>query len=271
MNDFPPYTLVDTETRRIASRFVQQEFQISVARPLLHPGDRPTSYPVLYLFDANFYFGGVTEVTRLMRECNEFPISIVVGIGYPFDGPANEMIDTVVGWRTRDFTPEVSPEKEQEVLDSSPTLKTVTSGGADNFHQFIEQELMPLVEADYPIDSANRTLMGHSWGGLFGLYSLFRDPLLYKNYLICSPDLPYADGIVFEYEEAYAQAHDTLPATLFISQGGREVSEHNQRLVSILESRQYKDLNITHQSIMDCEHCASPIPSFVAGLKAVFS
>ena len=63
MNDFPAYTMIDTEIRRVASHFVQQEFQISVAQPLLHPVDKPTSYPVLYLFDANFYFGGVTEVT----------------------------------------------------------------------------------------------------------------------------------------------------------------------------------------------------------------
>lgn len=269
MNGFPAYTLVDTETRRITSQFVQQEFQISVALPLLHPGDTPTSYPVLYLFDANFYFGGVTEVTRLMRECNEFPVTIVVGIGYPFDGPINEMIDTVSGWRTRDFTPVVSQKAEQEVLNSSPTLKVATSGGADGFYQFVKQEVIPLVEANYPIDSGNRTFMGHSWGGLFGLYSLFRDPLLYRNYLICSPDLPYADGIVFRYEEEYARTHDSLSAKLFVSQGGRETSEHNQRLVSVLKSRQYNDLSITYQSIMDCEHCASPIPSFVAGLKAL--
>ena len=88
----------------------------------------------------------------------------------------------------------VSPKAERNVLQNSPTLQAVTSGGADSFYQFVTQEVIPLVEADYPIDSANRTLMGHSWGGVFGLYSLFRDPLLYKNYLICSPDLPYADG-----------------------------------------------------------------------------
>jgi predicted alpha/beta superfamily hydrolase len=270
MNDFPAYTLVDTETRRITSHFVQQEFQISVALPPLHAEDRPTSYPVLYLFDANFYFGGVTEVTRLMRVCNEFPVTIVIGIGYPFDGPVNEMIDMVSGWRMRDFTPVVNPKAEHAVLQASPTLQAVTSGGADAFYQFVTQEVTPMVEADYPIDSVNRTFMGHSWGGVFGLYSLFRDPLLYKNYLICSPDLPYADGIVFKYEEEYAQTHDSLSARLFISQGGQETAEHNKRLVSVLESRQFNDLSITHKSIMDCEHCASPIPSFVAGLKVLF-
>jgi len=226
---------------------------------------------VLYLLDANFYFGGVTEITRLMRECNEFPVTIVVGIGYPFDGPANEMIDTVSGWRTRDFTSAVSIKAENEVLQDSPTLQTVTSGGAGAFYQFVTQEVIPIVEADYRIDPANRTLMGHSWGGLFGLYSLFRDPLLYKNYLICSPDLPYADGIAFRHEEEYARTHDALSAKLFLSQGGRETAEHNQHLVSILESRQYSDLSITHRSIMDYEHCGSPIPSFVTGLKALFS
>lgn len=246
MNDFPAYTLVDTETRRVTSCFVQQAFQISIARPLLHPGDTPTSYPVLYLLDANFYFGSVTEVTRLMHECNEFPVTIVIGIGYPFDGPANEMYDTVSGWRTRDFTPVASSKAERSVLQYSPTLQTDTSGGADAFYQFVTQEVMPLVEANYPIDPANRTLMGHSWGGLFGLYSLFRDPSLYKNYLICSPDLPYADGILFRYEEAYAQTHDSLSAKLVVSQGGREKAEHNQRFVSVLKGRQYNDLSITH-------------------------
>jgi polyphosphate kinase 2 len=121
MNDFPAYTLIDTETRRIVSHFVEQEFQISVARPVLHPGDRPTSYPVLYLFDANFYFGGVTEMTRLMRECNEFPVTMIVGIGYPFAGPVNEMIDMVSGWRTRDFTPVVSPRVFRVVALPAPS------------------------------------------------------------------------------------------------------------------------------------------------------
>lgn len=271
MTGHPAYSIVDTETRLITSDFVQQEFQISIALPLLHPADTPATYPVLYLLDANFFFGGITEMTRLMRECGEFPISIVVGIGYPFSGPANEMIDAVSGWRTRDFTPVASPKAEQEVLQGSPTLQTVASGGADAFYQFVAQEVIPIVEADYPIDATNRTLMGHSWGGVFGLYSLFRDPSLYRNYLICSPDLPYGDGVIFKYEEKYARDHDALPATLFISQGGREVAEHNQRLVSILESRQYKGLSLTHQTIMDCEHCASPLPSFLAGLKTVFS
>lgn len=68
-----------------------------------------------------------------MRECNEFPVSIVVGIGYPFDGPVNEMMDMVCGWRTRDFTPVASAKAEHEVLQDSPALQAVTSGGADAF------------------------------------------------------------------------------------------------------------------------------------------
>ncbi len=82
-----------------------------------------------------------------------------------------------------------------------------------------------MVEADYPIDPANRTLMGHSWGGVFGLYSLFRDPLLYKNYLICSPDLTVRVMALSSSMRKRMREHmTTLPATLFISQGGREYS-----------------------------------------------
>ena len=158
----------------------------------------------------------------------------------------------------------------RQVLFSHVNEEIMATQVADAFYQFVTQEVIPLVEAAYPIDPADRTFMGHSWGGVFGLYSLFRDPLLYKNYLICSPDLPYGDGILFNYEEAYAKTHDSLSAKLFISQGGRETAEDNQRFVSVLEGRGYNDLSITHKSIMECEHCASPMPSFVAGLKAVF-
>jgi hypothetical protein len=58
--------------------------------------------------------------------------------------------------------------------------------GADRFYQFLTTEIIPFVEARYDIDSTNRTLSGHSYGGLFcGLVFLQEHPgaRFFSNYI----------------------------------------------------------------------------------------
>jgi predicted alpha/beta superfamily hydrolase len=267
--EHPRYSIIGTESRRLKSKFVDQEFQISVALPVFHGQIPEKKCPVIYMLDANFYFGLVTELTRIMAQCFELPDTVIVGIGYPTTEPAHEAYDLVSGWRTRDLTPIESDFAESEVLKYSPALDHVESGGAGNFLQFILEELIPWVEAEYPAEAADRTLLGHSWGGLFALYALFHTNTFHQ-YVVCDPDINYEEKVIFEYERDYARTHDTLPANLFISTS-EDKSQQKEAFVSILEKRQYKDLAITFRDFRDLRRCEMVGPSFQAGLKAVFS
>ena len=50
-----------------------------------------------------------------------------------------------------------------------------------------------------------KVLFGHSFGGLFTLYSLFTQPGVFDTYVAASPSLWFNDGVILEYEEVFLQ------------------------------------------------------------------
>ena len=125
-----------------------------------------------------------------------------------------------------------------------------------------------LVESDYRADTTDRTLLGHSWGGLFALYALFHQPGLFQRYVVVSSDLP------FDYEQKYAERHDSLPVRMYLASGESELNVEGlssfESFISTLQGRQYAGFTLTQQLIANCTHCAVVAPAFQAGLVAVF-
>jgi predicted alpha/beta superfamily hydrolase len=263
-------TIPATEVITVTSKNVNQEFRISVALPYSYPSKPRKRYPVIYLTDANYYFGMVTELTRIMPICGEVPETIVVGISYPVDEPLEAAFKRIGSLRARDFTPIVDRKWQKE----DPSIKT---GGAARFLQFIETELIPLVEAKFRASSTDRILAGHSLGGMFVLYTLFHQPELFKGYLAASPAVDYLDNVIFKYESKFAKTHKSLPVKLYLGVGDLEetievpaVSSMIQ-LAAHLESRKYQGFSLTKQIVDNCGHCASTAPTFQAGLQAVLT
>jgi hypothetical protein len=279
MSNFPLATIPATEVRTLRSAIVDQEYLISVALPF-HYADRPDkTYPVIVVLDGNLYFGLVVEMVRAMNIrvlfCNELPDAIIVGVGYPTNGSLAESHAQVMHLRMRDFLPVRGADAEAFIQEHFPIPNSVASGEASRFLQFIEHELLPMLESEYRIDAADRTLLGHSWGGLFALYALFQQPRLFQRYVVVSPDLPYGNGVMLDYEEKYADQHDSLAVRLYLAYGEPEVNDYERPILkaflSILEKRQYAGLALTHQIIPNCTHCAVVAPAFQAGLVTVFA
>jgi predicted alpha/beta superfamily hydrolase len=256
------YSIIGTDSLRIRSSYIDQEFEISIALPLNYRRGTKERFPVIYLLDANLYFGMVTEMTRIMTKCREIPNTLIVGIGYPVSEPVNEAYDLVSAKRCRDYTPIVDKEVEKKVSNWCPTLTHCESGGAGDFLRFIKKELMPTIEKQYPIDTTDRSLLGHSWGGTFGLYALFHEGGFHK-YAVCEADINYGDRVVFEYEKAYAGNHDHLSALLFYASTGE------RELLDIMKDRDYKELVIEYKSIQGLRHCEGAAPFIQAGIAAL--
>ena len=273
-------TILASQTRLIKSKITKRTYRISISLPLASfemsnrswPFDNPLKkYPVVYLTDANYYFGMVTEMTRAMSWCGSTSDAIIVGIGYPEDeNPPEAWRDAVVG-RNYDFTPAV--DEETDVEDSKWLKRKVVTGGAPKFLQFIKQELIPAIEKDFPADPKKRVIAGHSLGGLFTAYALFTEPTLFDTFLICSPSLYMHDRIILKLEEQYAKRHKRLAAKVYLSVGELEENSQNTmvrdviQLAAALQSRKHKGSTLRKQIFLDLNHCDVVAPGFQAGLK----
>ena len=78
--------------------------------------------------------------------------------------------------RARDFTP--VPE---------PTLPK--SGQADNFIAFLEDKVVPFIDATYRTDPSERGLGGYTLGGLFSAYATLKSPETFNRCLAIDPSI----------------------------------------------------------------------------------
>ncbi|WP_082592715.1 alpha/beta hydrolase [Paenibacillus sp. Soil766] len=191
------FTLPNTEQYLLHSATREQPYQIYVFKP---SQEAPLEgFPVIYLLDANAIFATMVEALRVQSRIPEktgvYP-AVVVGIGYPTEEPFDSS-------RFYDFTMPTP----QEVLDALPVRNKDAArpqlGGADAFRAFIEQELKPRIERDYPINTKQQAIFGHSLGGLFVLQTLFTQPQTYQTYIAGSPSIHWNKVILKEQEDQY--------------------------------------------------------------------
>lgn len=133
-------------------------------------------YPVLYLMDGDLHFKSVVGLMHQLSSVNGnhvCPKMIVVAI-----------LNTN---RYRDLTP-----TKYIVKDSSDTSAPETGNG-EAFTRFIGEELIPFVDKTYPT-TTERTLVGHSLGGLMVINTLARHGELFDKYISIDPSLWWNDG-----------------------------------------------------------------------------
>lgn len=160
---------------RIYSKILEEEREIWVHVPESFYGmnRQVESYPVVYLIDGEIHFkstvGMLDQFSNAANANDLTPAMITVGIRNTN--------------RTRDLTP-----MPAVIGKDSSTLSN--TGGANKLLAFIEMELIPFIDSKYPTNE-HRTLIGHSFGGLFTFYSLINKPRLFTNYLIIDPSMWY--------------------------------------------------------------------------------
>ena len=270
-------TIKSTHGHILRSPLIDQTYTILVALPESYQSKRTTAYPTLYLLDADFYFGLVTDLTRIMAFTGEWPETMVVGLAYPAGGSYHTAFRNAVLLRSRDLTPLSDPNAEQAVAKMIKGKRVVT-GGAQSMLTFMRGQVIPFVERRYRSDPKRRVLMGHSFSGLFTLYALFSEHRLFKGYVAASPSLWYANEFLFNYEAEYAKNHKRLPVDLFLSVGGQEEEDSPKarmtsnliRFAGQIRARHYEGLSVTSVTFPEYGHSGAAAPAFQAGLSAIF-
>lgn len=221
---FPTVSIPDTEVHSLRSKFVNDDFEIWVAKP--QSGFVPSSDPptVLYVLDANFCFGTAVEMTRIMHKLyGELPPILVVGIAYP---NADSLLQGIL--RTRDFTPSADNSLTEKMSELPPMQQAVkvepAMGGADKFLQFLQAEVKPFIASRFDISPENATIFGASLGGLFATYTLFTAPETFDNFIIVSPSLWWNSEEMFKLEALQKMSNCRLNSSVFLAVGGLEES-----------------------------------------------
>lgn len=147
----------------------------------------PEGYPVLFVLDGEAFFPALfnimqslmnNPVTRSRAPC------LIVGIGY-------------VGGGVRDLA--------QRAADYTPPLRSNASedeqrqfGQADRFAEFIDSELTAFLESKYRLDKNETAVFGHSFGALFGLYSLLSHRRFRRHWLV-SPSIWWHNRRILDF------------------------------------------------------------------------
>jgi predicted alpha/beta superfamily hydrolase len=271
----------------IESSHVGDRLEVSVALP---PGCSQGSdpLPAVYVLDPVFNFQTTMAATAWLATASRlagggFPPTIVVGVGYPTDD-----LGAIVARRARDLTPTVGRAPEGLSLPPFP----LGLGGAARFLDALAGEVMPQVEARHPADPADRTLVGHSFGGLFALFTLFGRPAAFRRYLVVSPSIWWDDRVILVHEQGWADEHADLPARVFVAVGRDEQApgggwknesfpdeaiasvrqvDNFRELCTRLEARRYPGLNV-ESVVLDGEyHLTVGAAAITRGLISLFS
>lgn len=165
----------------------------------------PGGFPVIYVLDGDAWFGAAVEVARI-REYSKLSPAVVVGVAYP----NRKFFDPVR--RTFDFTP-------PGAFDADMESEGIKLGGAAQFLDFLDRTLKPQLRARYPLSSEHEALFGHSLGGLFVLYALFKAPESFETFLAASPSMFFADEIVLKGEPTFVSNPARHSARVLVTAG----------------------------------------------------
>ncbi len=251
--DYPPATIMGAHQRKLASKFVDQEYELSIWLPFDYE-QTDKNYATLYVLDAPIYFGGAVYIAMSSNWDGVIPEMIVVGVGA-----------AVKNWDEWD------PLRDRD-LNSVEIPGRPWSGHADNFIEFVEKELVPFIDSNYRTQENDRVIWGHSSGATFGLKLMFHKTHLFNRIIATSPSFEHSGGIIYDYQDDLARDALSANVQLFVSVGSLEktYSAKAKDFMRDLAERNMQNLQL-HTMILDgFDHVAANFPGLIYGLRTVY-
>lgn len=235
-----------TRTFTIESSIIGATYPIQVALP-----DNYDSYnekfSTIYVLDGDQDFDLVANTCKDLSDHYQVSNAIVVSIGYGRD----------------------------RSLDYTPTETGSSTGGAPEFLMFIENELIPIIERDFNVDTTreSRVILGHSYGGLFGAYAFAVNNKVFGNYIMLSPSLWFDNEVSMILEKENRVGNKDIRQLVFMGIGEAENSGKMQAPFEahyqILRDN-YSNIGLSKNREDDLSHMGSKDPNIVKGLTYYF-
>lgn len=161
----------------LASDANGRTYHVYVRLPEGYDASGDETWPVVYLLDGDSLFPILAPTHLFLGYDEGLPEAIIVGIAYGSFDPA-------INKRNIDFTGLATDTRPGE-------------GGAEAFHHFLREQLLPEVEDRYRADPARRVLVGQSRAGYFVLWSALRAPDLFWGRIASNPSFDPARKQLF--------------------------------------------------------------------------
>lgn len=251
----PRFGLFNTEARIFHSESTDQDFQIGVWFPFSYSNSE-RSFPVLYVPDGEIAFPVVAGLIPTLMGTGEVPEMIVVGIAYHGISSWGEF----GALRDRDFCTQQfqSPENNTRHVE---------------YVHFFQDELFPLIERNYRVDSQERALFGFSSAGFFTLHMLLTQPGMFRRHVAASCTWPGAGEYFLECAQHYAGRTNLPPAVLYLSVGSLDEEQLPgfYELTEALANGKIPSLRLISQVFDGEGHSAGVLgKTLLSGLKSVY-
>jgi len=141
------------------SKILGEQRKVWIHIPNSNGGNENTGkgrYPVIYLLDGDANFNDIVSITEFMSNAGLCPPMIVVGV--------------------------LHHSRMTELTFGTDKETTGIVGRGDKFMLYVEKELMPYIESNYPTASY-KIFIGHSVGGLTVVNTLISHPDLFNAYV----------------------------------------------------------------------------------------
>lgn len=228
-----PEFLAQSIDLKIDSKVYQTERKITVYLPELYFQDTTKEMVVAYVFDGQFkpYYSMVTAAMEYYSQTEEGIPMIVVAI------------HTEDRWR--EFIP--SP---KDTADRNESY-----GFAHLLSEHLKTEVMPLIESNY------RTLpfrlgIGHSLGGTYLLYELFKEHSLFNGAIMASPNMLNDGNALIADGKAFYTAHPGASAFIYVASGNIGDMENDFRagveeFDTFIQNNHFQNLDWRYRALVD--------------------
>ncbi len=214
------------------SEKVKDSFELYVSLPK-HAAKNET-YSVVYYCDANLKSGRALRALLADAANDEKTAhTFFAGVGH---------IGNFHVLRGRDM---ILP----SIKGADTTGRSADYGQTEKFYQFLKTELIPKINSAYKTNTNNNTILGHSLGGLFAFYCLYKNETVFKNYYALSPTLWIDKYSIYDFNKL--TIHNMPARTLHFSSGGGETMNHilkgTNDMDRFLKEKKYNGLNFVYK------------------------
>lgn len=196
--------IIDT----LYSKTLEENRAFWVRLPENYDPNGAEKYPVVYLLDG-FSLQSTLEAVYNNYWGHYLPHMILVGISNRTN-------------RTRDLTTSQIRMRRGSTMDAE-------TGGAEDFTEFIQKELIPHIDNTYPT-IAYRTLIGHSYAGLFTINMLVNHSHLFENYIAIDPSIEWDNQKLLNQAKEKLKTESYKGKSLFVSLAAEQLHMQNEEI-----------------------------------------
>ena len=242
---------------KLHSSILNEERRVLVRLPRGYELDTSTRYPVLFKLDGADGLERYEQSIETLTASGAMPDVIVVAIPNSRAG------------RERDMT----PASLHQQYDPSGKMGTGEMGRGDRFLDFLEKELVPLVDERYRTTPL-RVLAGHSRSALLTLQSLLSKPDLFQARFIFSAPLMRDEQRMIVDARRFLTTHPGHRSFVYFNWGERENEGMNQScsaMRQLLAEVAPAGLRWVVERAPNADHQETPLLAIEPALRAFFA